>query len=113
MKVSETRAPWWKVTPQGLIVLGGLIALSTVVCLPIIWHNQAIVTADQAAIEEMVRETNAFAESIRCIREETWRLTSAEAEHAEIQMALALEGLPAAWVDPAVLKRLEAAKRCP
>lgn len=113
MKGTESKDPWWKMTPQGLIFIAVFTALSVVVCVLIVRHSQVSVAADQAAIDEMVRETNELAESIRCMQEETWRLTSPEAEHVEIQIALAKEGLPDEWVDPAVLKRLEAAKKCP
>lgn len=113
MQRSDQKNPWWRVTPQGLMAISGVIVISAIITMIAVRHNNSLAARDQAAIEEMVNEANAFTKELRCIREVTWRLTNPEAEHAELQIALAAEGLPAEWVDPAVLERLRAAKRCP
>jgi len=104
---------WWKVTPAGATVLSVILLVLILISATSIRKNSAQSNSDQVEIEKIVGETNAFAESIRCLKDRTWMLTSPEAQNAEFQQRLAAAGLSAQWVDPAVLGRLETAKACP
>lgn len=106
------RARWWTVTPAGATLLGAILLALGLVSVASIRESSARSNADQAEIERIVAETNAFADSIRCIKARTWMLTSPEAQDAELQQRLAAAGLSAQWVEPEVLDRLGAAKAC-
>jgi hypothetical protein len=113
MEARSSSNQWWTISSSGVIVLSVILAVLVFVGMRLERENNAQSASDQAEIEKMVSEANAFAESIRCIQDQTWLLTSPEAQNAELQQRLAAAGLYAQQIDPAVLRRLEAAKTCP
>jgi len=111
--LSPTKKNWWSITSSGAVGIGVILAVLSVLSLLVNGGLKAKIANDQAEIDRMIRDSQeAYSRSIRCMEERAWMLTSPEAQHAEVQRRLAEAGDSAEWVDPGVLERLEAAKRC-
>jgi hypothetical protein len=113
MEARSRSSQLWAISSSGVVVLSIILAALVLVSMKLVRENNARSASDQAEIEKIVSKTNTFAESIRCIHDRTWLLTSPEARNAELQRRLEAAGLYAQPVDLAVLRRLEAAKACP
>lgn len=95
--------------------LGGLVAAGVVlVLLALLAGHHVREQGEQHAAETAatIAESEAFAEKIRCIEDETWMLTAPEALEAETQLRLAEAGLPHEPVEPEIRERLAAARKC-
>jgi hypothetical protein len=108
----QSRSRWWTITPAG----GALIAvffLVFVLFAAFVKRDIARrIEVDQAKTAEIAQEMNAFSEEQRCRDDQVWRLTSDEAFNAEVQVELAVMGLPSEPVDPEIRARLNRAKDC-